>query len=718
MALGNDLDSKITLIYQEYLKKQKDEKVVDRVYASEESFRNGLEEVIKVNGIIDKNEFYTAISFEIQNGNFSISNDGKIDMHAESITKAVERAKEKEKSKSFQETANKNNEGNENKFSQYKDLLEIKEVKTLEEARKIISADVPKEIFDRVPKDIKRQAFEKSLEESVGREYAAPLAEIATEGLEEETTIVTESDYRDYFENPEHMKAFGTFLKSGQIYTCLETLSGEHPQYREINKQSIHKNMDVCVAVFATVVREQGDNQQEYLDRLIDLSKCTEEQMELYSKVRSIYTRDDGVHDGRLSEHLLRVLKSTKTTDIEELKGILIDEVKKFSGEWTLNEGLLQSIQEIVNNTELFKELAEITKKKSEVKQTVNKFGNHVITNGDFAEAFLKTNQMMTDKSYFGITSREGAFLDANGTVISKRGGNELPNFGYTKGQKVPFNFAELIAYKSVDYNPNRVSQDGVQESSGLGVGDFTPEQLVAAAEKFRIENDGHIPGVTDRAEKEQPSEFESVILKPAENLEADFDAALMSITDAGDDMFAAMFGDMAEEMVVGGSEVEKTPEVEPELEPEEEIILDAPPVVNNASGIVAEDMTVGETSQEFESPEESKSEQNAMVVDTTANKIKRSLIEFGKTIGKAVKGVFGKIASAFNGGNNSESNNTGSNGGGVTQEPKDSQIHTDVNFIPQATLNFDFLKAGNEDKKMDPTQARDGKGEDTEIVD
>lgn len=156
----------------------------------------------------------------------------------------------------------------------------------------------------------------------------------------------------------------------------------------------------------------------------------------------------------------------------------------------------------------------------------------------------------------------------------------------------------------------------------------------------------------------------------------------------------------------------------ESELEPEGENILETTPVVNNASGIVAEDMTVGETSQEFESLEESKSEQNAMVVDTTANKIKRSLIEFGKTIGKAVKGVFGKIASAFNGGNNSESNNTGSNGGGVTQEPKDSQIHTDVNFIPQATLNFDFLKAGNEDKKMDPTQARDGKGEDTEIVD
>lgn len=154
-----------------------------------------------------------------------------------------------------------------------------------------------------------------------------------------------------------------------------------------------------------------------------------------------------------------------------------------------------------------------------------------------------------------------------------------------------------------------------------------------------------------------------------------------------------------------------------PELEPEDEIILDAPTVVNNGSGIVVEDMPVKDASQEIGSPEESKPEQNAMVVDTTANKIKRSLIEFGKNIGKAVKGIFGKFASAFNLGNNSELNNIETTGGGVTQEPKDSQEHTEVNFIPKVTLNFDFLKGADKDKATNPTQVREDKGEDTEIL-
>jgi hypothetical protein len=326
------------------------------------------------------------------------------------------------------------------------------------------------------------------------------------------------------------------------------------------------------------------------------------------------------------------------------------------------------------------------------------------------------------DNALDGITTMmDQSFLQYNATSISKSAiDGEILQTPVIDVNVPQGDFGDITQKGRIVNVGDHSINGGDYEKKNISMnnGVMTPEQITAAAEKFLADNAGSIPGILKKPIIEEPSMKDFIVKEPIVEFETDFDAALMSITDAGDDMFAAMFGDMAEEMVVGGSEVEKTPEVELELEPEEEIILDAPPVVNNASGIVAEDMTVGETSQEFESLEESKSEQNAMVVDTTVNKIKRSLIEFGKTIGKAVKGVFGKIASAFNGGNNSESNNTGLNGGGVTQEPKDSQIHTDVNFIPQATLNFDFLKAGNEDKKMDPTQARDGKGEDTEIVD
>ena len=152
MALGNDLDSKIVEIYQEYLKHQKDEKIANRVYASEESFRNGLEEVIKLNGIVDKSEFYTAIAFEIQNGNFSISNDGKIDLASESITKAVERAKEAENKKI---KVNSTNEEESKKVPIEKGILGITEIKTMEDAQRVLSARI--KISDMTPEKKMKQ---------------------------------------------------------------------------------------------------------------------------------------------------------------------------------------------------------------------------------------------------------------------------------------------------------------------------------------------------------------------------------------------------------------------------------------------------------------------------------------------------------------------------------------------------------------------------------
>lgn len=784
MALGNDLDSKIVEIYQEYLKYQKDEKVENRVYASEESFRNGLEEVIKLNGIVDKSEFYTAIAFEIQNGNFSISSDGKIDLASESITKAVERAKKSEKGRSKQTTKIEENVVS-IKSEQYKDLLEIKEVKTLEEARRIISLNVPNDIFDKIPDDVKKEAYRITLEESVGKEYAAPLAEIAV-GSPKVPQKIDDSKYKKCFDDPIHAKAFKGFIRSGDFLRFADFIKENHPELQGLTLDNIGERLEDGAKLFTIILllrkaekstnldntpqtgkKEEIDS---YIKSMMRLSELTDEQLELYNKLSPLYTRGDSQHDGRFVEKILRLIKGEQDRDI--LRKFVTVEVNAAieNGMLKKTPELMQAVEDLIDNPDLFIELAEKTIEKSEqmeqayeIYRTYNPKALETVLgfvdtfNPNNSNGLIYTQDEQAQKRY----EAERNFYGSSGSFL--------------KPEKVMESFSDLISATDIQTTQNTangftITMEMTRADNEYGMGrNNKSEQFPGTTVTFQltrqqpiVDNDIDLensytrvdkplnPLATDRVQIKIPDEVRDVKVNPKiitklteahtrteesysssnvpeesateiSGLDETLDATMSGNAEIADGMYDDIFASMGVEMTVGGTEVEHDHDVEGEIE----VVDDDPAAATVAvpSGLVAEEVLVGETEEKVnetvvppvvnepevvEEPKapESPEQPGMLAVDTLSNKIKRGLNE----LGKKVKGVFGKIAGLFGGGSSDTGNNTGTTGtGGIVQDTKDPKASQapGQDFIQHVDLKFDFLKNESTEKGSEPAKPK-----------
>lgn len=380
MALGNDLDAKIDVIYNQYLSKQNDEKLADRVLTSKESFKEGLEEVIKINNIVDKTAFFDAILVEIKNGNFSISNDGKIDLNSESVNKAVIRAKEEEqKDREFRTVVE--TESKKDNLSEYKDLLEIKEVKSLEEAKRIVSMDVPNEVFDQIDPEVKKAAFKSVYEQMMDSERAEAMADIAVNPPKIDSYI-EEPECDEIFSDKQYSKAFMGFYN-----TCFDDIKlikkyeEACPELKRYDWDAPKQKKAGLAEIFATlyIAHEKNGMGEAFLEGYSKLSELTDEQRAAYKKLEPLYTRDDNIHDARLVTMMCETLKSfTGNWTKENLTYILRRNVK-YSGNWELTPEVEAAIQEVVDNPQVFMDLADKTVDKKRQENKVNENAQTVI---------------------------------------------------------------------------------------------------------------------------------------------------------------------------------------------------------------------------------------------------------------------------------------------------------------------------------------------------
>lgn len=653
MSLGNDLDSKIVLIYQEYMKRQQDEKIAARVYTSEESFRNGLEEVIKLNGIVDKNEFYTAIAFEIQNGNFFISNDGKIDMTAESITKAVERAKEKEnKNRIIQDNLNKErNKQNDN--NEEKGILGITQIKTMDDAKKVLSARIRKDELTPERKKLCRDAMKMALSETMDSEKA--------ESVAEEVIDVVTNSHDNFMENVVKVDRDGEFV---QDYEAIGALS----EVLRYNRNGIDTpEYDVQDAIGMWKYAKSVMSKDELMEFKQYLMGISEKFGELNDNCFAFVAFATVGENNEISfEYVTKLIK-----DFELLKesGVLISE----NAEIKINA--------------IFKEMIA---KEIEITDDMRKAREQIIKN---PSAILETNARNNIKlgivrdfshKYDQIIEGYSTFMEKKSTLESYDDLQYTPNnFGKTsyiaQNGKKTFN----IAINSMGEGYIQTSD---KDSSSSEV-DF-----VELVDKYKKEQ---YASIVEESEAEKSEEVQEVQPEGDDlvNFEISLESDLMLIGDGEPDAFAALFGDMAEDMLVGDSE--------PVLE-EDGVDLEgaATPMVEY---VVVEDVVPREDIQH----EVENSEQNAIAVDTTSNRIKRGLMSLGKKIAEAAKGVFGKIANAFNGSNNSGSNNgTSSNAGqGVNIEEKPAQVLGSDNILNQH-FDLDLTNLNSKEAKGD-----EGKG-------
>lgn len=396
MALGNDLDAKIDVMYNQYLSKQNDEKLVDRVLTSKESFKEGLEEVIKINNIVDKTAFFDAILVEIKNGNFSISNDGKIDLNSESVNKAVIRAKEEEqKDREFRTVVE--TESKKDNLSEYKDLLEIKEVKSLEDAKRIVSMDVPNEVFDQIDPEVKKAAFKTVYEQMMDSERAEAMADIAVNPPKIDS-LIDEEESDKIFTDKAHSKAFVGFYN-----TCFDDINlikkyeEACPELKRYDWDDPEQKKAGLAEIFATlyIVHEKKGMGESFLEGCSKLSELTNEQRAAYQKLEPLYTRDGNIHDARLVTMFLSRLENSKETK-EQLRIAFCDMVKD-SGDWKLTPEIEAAIQEIVDNPQVFMDLADKTVDKKRQENKVN-----------------ENAQTVTPKEFFDVHSQYLDGFDKN----------------------------------------------------------------------------------------------------------------------------------------------------------------------------------------------------------------------------------------------------------------------------------------------------------------
>lgn len=408
MALGNDLDAKIDVIYNQYLSKQNDEKLADRVLTSKESFKEGLEEVIKINNIVDKNVFFDAILVEIKNGNFSISNDGKIDLNSESVNKAVIRAKEEEqKDREFRAVVE--TESKKDNLSEYKDLLEIKEVKSLEEAKRIVSMDVPNEVFDQIDPEVKKAAFKTVYEQMMDSERAEAMADIAVNPPKTDS-LIDEEESDKIFTYKEHSKAFVGFYN-----TCFDDIN-LIKKYAEGCKglagydwNDPEQKKAGLAEIFTTLclIHVKEGMGESFLEGYTKLSELTDEQRAAYKKLEPLYIRNGNIHDARLVTMILSRLENSKDTK-EQLREAFCNMVRE-SEDWELTPEMEAAIQEVVDNPQIFMEVADKTVERKKQENKVNEYVYNVQPS-EFADmynryivGFNKTEVLDRDDTLMGV---------------------------------------------------------------------------------------------------------------------------------------------------------------------------------------------------------------------------------------------------------------------------------------------------------------------------
>lgn len=397
MALGNDLDAKIDVIYNQYLSKQNDEKLADRVLTSKESFKEGLEEVIKINNIVDKTAFFDAILVEIKNGNFSISNDGKIDLNSESVNKAVIRAKEEEQKDREVRTVVETESKNDN-LSEYKDLLEIKEVKSLEDAKRIVSMDVPNEVFDQIDTEVKKAAFKTVYEQMMDSERAEAMADIAVNPPKTDS-LIDEEESDKIFTDKAHSKAFMGFYN-----TCFDDINlikkyeEACPELKRYDWDDPEQKKAGLAEIFATlyIAHEKNGMGESFLEGYSKLSDLTDEQRAAYKKLEPLYTRDGNIHDARLVTKIMKQLEETTWITDQELREKLCELVEN-SDNWELTPEMEAAIQEIIDNPQVFMDLADKTVDKERQENKVN-----------------ENAQTVTPKEFFDVHSQYLDGFDKN----------------------------------------------------------------------------------------------------------------------------------------------------------------------------------------------------------------------------------------------------------------------------------------------------------------
>lgn len=687
MALGNDLDAKIDVIYNEYLNKQNDEKLANRVLTSKESFKEGLEEVIKINNIADKSVFFDAILVEIKNGNFSISNDGKIDLNSESVNKAVIRAKEEEQKdrevRTVVETELKND-----KLSEYKDLLEIKEVKSLEDAKRIVSMDVPNEVFDQINPEVKKAAFKTVYEQMMDSERAEAMADIAVNPPKIDSYI-EETECDEIFSDKQHSKAFmGFYNICFDDINLIKKYEEACPELKRYDWNDPEQRKIGLAEIFATlcIAHEKNGMGESFLEIYSKLSELTEEQRLTYQKLEPLYTRDGNAHDARLVTMMCETLKSfTGNWTKEKLTYILRRNVK-YSGNWELTPEVEAAIQEIVDNPQVFMDLADKTVDKKRQENIVNERAQSVTpkefleVHGQYLDRVEKNAVSDRDNTFMGIDNRtrldemyvqarkeitptdpkrfiKDGKIDFSAIMHQAREESYDRNTGYDnpllqqEGDEMDEGFEELIPDSFMDFVAQTRSEEIVVGDFKV-IGDNGIHQIDNTIKEFTIFNKG--------------SQFV--------HTEKTFD----------EDEFSDSNGTNHDNVTLK----DKAKVVQEE---------------KKNPGIQVEDITIDEE------PTNTMNNENLPKKITWVDKVRASVDAFGKNVKKA----FGSFISAITGKggeNNSAANNSTSSTSSNSGQNK--HVQEVKNFVPTVELNLkqaqQATKAAEESKKNNDARGTD----------
>lgn len=670
---GNDISSLIQDIYRKYNESQKNKKIEERIYMTEDAFRANLEDMVKKSFIEDKKMLYNEIYRRISENALEIDSSGNVVISPKLIFTIEEDIKIKAEQDELMKKSNK-----------LKNDENITHVMT-------------KEMFDKLPSDERRKIvvdgvsvlFDgdiKKSEDFVSAVNSTDLsqvdgASISAERLRQNDYILTSED-EGYVYNKYGNKEYNSNGTSAVILVdeALEELKN-NPIWQLIAPQNPDENIED--SYYFTVLAQKIIKQESFSEEdLQDLFRDDPKRLEILSKM-------DGKFD-------INMLKSFMTTFYDVLA--------------FRNMAILEENASTVNSFDI-----DTLKKMGLFNEQLKKGGvpyfqiskdNVKSTNTVYADLIQKFDR--------NIPIQNLAQEQINHDVVELGTKGENVRTGVKGKQILPDMTADMDRVKGM------ISDFYKRENTRYhGLDNFVPQFVDTSIAKRRYEDlvtetkgkkDEEL--ISDGTEIEDKKDFTA-------EMEADFESSLASISDMEPDMFADMFSDMAEEIVFEETTFEtekvvqedethevagddRTAQGQKETQILEEVGTEEL-TEKEVKGIQVEDINVDETLTNTMNNE------NLPKKITWVDKVRASVDAFGKNVKKA----FGSFISAITGKggeNNSGANNsTSSTSSNAGQNKPVQEVN---NFVPTVELNLkqaqQATKAAEEAKKNNDARGTD----------
>lgn len=688
-----DIAYMIQRIYEKYNATQNDKKREERVYMREEEFKANLEDMVKKSPIEDKSLLYSEIYRNISEDALEVDSKGTITISLKVIIEAEKEIQKKEKTQ-IQESP-KTEENTPINFiskEEYNQLSEGEKRDRFVQATKWVW-DSPEEAEDAYDK-LSKFTISADTAEVIKANDEFQAGEDIPRNTFERTTGIKYTDNKRY--QGLILANDAKFAKMSEK-TCFSMFFKVNGGQKELD---MHMLESFLAILDPDVTPEQ---RQLRLNDFFEEGLLTEEQ---YNSVNLILSKKE-IHENY--RQLVKMLKEHAT---------LKDIAKQISAANITQEQYDQLVAKMIG----YYEIDTTVTFEQNLDMLINGIeqGRHIpktdlIRFDDSLEDFRTTNQMVTTVINSVIPNLE---------AVSHEQYKKIGTYGPKKTGSVWEE--EKSQYGAADTLRRGADKELASHASNIMGKNITTSK--DASKTFGKEGDSigkFVPKVEERHTSYDFSAVhnsvgENLDVKTLEELEASFDESLGAI---GDDFMTAILGTDGVEMTVGSTEVEHDHDVEGDGE----MVEDAPIGAAAASGLVAEDVVIGEVApkvnevqtppvinesiaevvEETEVPEQGNGQSNLPKVVTWADKIKQSLAD----LGKKAKEMFGKIAGMFGGGSNDTGNNTGTNGtGGIVQDakpPKPSQAPAYDPLKQQFKLNYDYAKNASTEKGSDPSKPK-----------